>query len=67
MSRYKVISDPAGWLTVKKETGLITVKSKMDRESHFVLDNKYTALIGAYDNGRWETRLMTTTCLSGFR
>lgn len=47
---YKVISDPAGWLTVKKETGLITVKSKMDRESHFVLDNKYTALIGAYDN-----------------
>ncbi|KAM7385047.1 hypothetical protein PAMP_001145 [Pampus punctatissimus] len=47
---YKIISDPAGWLIVKKETGLIKVKSSMDRESHFVKDNKYTALIGAYDN-----------------
>uniref|UniRef100_A0A8D3CNX2 Cadherin-1 n=1 Tax=Scophthalmus maximus TaxID=52904 RepID=A0A8D3CNX2_SCOMX len=47
---YKIISDPAGWLNVAKETGLIKVKSTMDRESHFVKDNKYTALIGAYDN-----------------
>uniref|UniRef100_A0A3Q1ES60 Cadherin-1 n=1 Tax=Acanthochromis polyacanthus TaxID=80966 RepID=A0A3Q1ES60_9TELE len=47
---YKIISDPAGWLNVAKETGLITVKSLMDRESHFVKDNKYTALIGAYDD-----------------
>ncbi|XP_053731548.1 cadherin-1 [Synchiropus splendidus] len=47
---YKILSDPAGWLNVGKDTGLITVKSKMDRESHFVKDNKYTALIGAYDN-----------------
>ncbi|XP_062286962.1 B-cadherin [Scomber scombrus] len=47
---YKVVSDPAGWLTVNKDTGVITVKSAMDRESHFVKDNKYTALIGAYDN-----------------
>ncbi|XP_019949845.2 cadherin-1 [Paralichthys olivaceus] len=47
---YKIIRDPAGWLNVAKETGLIKVKSAMDRESHFVKDNKYTALIGAYDN-----------------
>ncbi|CAN9500189.1 unnamed protein product [Ophioblennius macclurei] len=47
---YKVISDPAGWLNVAKETGLIKVKNMMDRESHFVKNNKYTALIGAYDN-----------------
>uniref|UniRef100_A0AAQ5YAY1 Cadherin-1 n=1 Tax=Amphiprion ocellaris TaxID=80972 RepID=A0AAQ5YAY1_AMPOC len=47
---YKIISDPAGWLNVAKETGLITVKSLMDRESHFIKDNKYTALIGAYDD-----------------
>lgn len=53
LCRYKVISDPAGWLNVAKETGLIKVKTDMDRESHFVKDNKYTALIGAYDNGRW--------------
>ncbi|XP_028459535.1 B-cadherin isoform X2 [Perca flavescens] len=47
---YKIISDPAGWLNVAKDTGLITVKSLMDREAVFVKDNKYTALIGAYDN-----------------
>ncbi|XP_023252424.1 B-cadherin-like isoform X1 [Seriola lalandi dorsalis] len=47
---YKIISDPAGWLNVAKDTGLIKVKSLMDRESHFVKDNRYTALIGAYDS-----------------
>uniref|UniRef100_A0A8C4FD07 Cadherin-1 n=1 Tax=Dicentrarchus labrax TaxID=13489 RepID=A0A8C4FD07_DICLA len=48
---YRIIRDPAGWLNVDKETGLIKVKSVMDRESTFLKDNKYTALIGAYDNG----------------
>ncbi|XP_071337683.1 B-cadherin-like [Trachinotus anak] len=47
---YKIISDPAGWLSVAKETGLITVRNLMDRESHFVKGNRYTALIGAYDS-----------------
>ncbi|TNN58333.1 Cadherin-1 [Liparis tanakae] len=47
---YRVIRDPAGWLNVAKDTGLIKVKNPMDRESPFVTDNKYTALIGAYDN-----------------
>ncbi|XP_035519436.1 B-cadherin-like [Morone saxatilis] len=47
---YRIIRDPAGWLNVDKESGLIKVKSVMDRESSFVKDNKYTALIGAYDN-----------------
>ncbi|XP_051278979.1 B-cadherin isoform X1 [Dicentrarchus labrax] len=47
---YRIIRDPAGWLNVDKETGLIKVKSVMDRESTFLKDNKYTALIGAYDN-----------------
>ncbi|XP_044071046.1 LOW QUALITY PROTEIN: B-cadherin-like [Siniperca chuatsi] len=47
---YRIIRDPAGWLNVDKGTGLIKVKSVMDRESPFVKDNKYTALIGAYDD-----------------
>nr|XP_020455556.1 cadherin-1 [Monopterus albus] len=47
---YKTLSDPAGWLNVNKDTGEITVNRLMDRESHFVKDSKYTALIGAYDN-----------------
>lgn len=51
-NRYRMIRDPAGWLSVNQENGIIKVKSKMDRESAFVKDNKYTALIGAYDDGR---------------
>ncbi|KAJ0067240.1 hypothetical protein NL108_014381 [Boleophthalmus pectinirostris] len=48
---YRIVSDPAGWLNVAKDTGLVTVKSPMDRESLFVKENDiYTALIGAYDD-----------------
>ncbi|XP_070834244.1 B-cadherin-like [Chaetodon trifascialis] len=47
---YRMIRDPAGWLNVAKETGLITVRHTMDRESAFVKDDTYTVLIGAYDN-----------------
>ncbi|KAG7512286.1 B-cadherin-like isoform X2 [Solea senegalensis] len=48
--KYKIVRDLAGWLNVAKDTGLIKVKNTMDRESHFVKDNRYIALIGAYDN-----------------
>ncbi|KAI5619771.1 cadherin-1 [Silurus asotus] len=47
---YRIGSDPAGYLNVNKDTGLIKVKSPMDRESHFVKDGKYKALILAIDN-----------------
>ncbi|XP_024115356.1 cadherin-1 [Oryzias melastigma] len=48
--KYKIIDDPEGWLKVDEDTGLVKVKTLMDRESIRVTDNKYTALIGAYDN-----------------
>uniref|UniRef100_A0A8C6WX93 Cadherin-1 n=1 Tax=Neogobius melanostomus TaxID=47308 RepID=A0A8C6WX93_9GOBI len=48
--RYKIVSDPAGWLNVDKDTGLVTVKAEMDREHLFVKNDIYTALIEAYDN-----------------
>lgn len=50
--RYRVGNDPAGWLNIDKDTGLIKVKSPMDRESPFVKDGKYRALILAMDNGK---------------
>lgn len=48
--KYKVLRDPAGWLNVNKDTGLVTVKAPMDREQLFVKNDIYTALIGAIDN-----------------
>ncbi|XP_062845320.1 cadherin-1-like [Trichomycterus rosablanca] len=47
---YRVNSDPAGWLNVNKATGVIRVKSPMDRESSFVKDGKYRATILAVDD-----------------
>ncbi|XP_051576902.1 B-cadherin-like [Myxocyprinus asiaticus] len=47
---YKIGNDPAGWLNVNKDTGAIKVKILMDRESSFVKDGKYKAIILATDN-----------------
>ncbi|XP_024115860.2 B-cadherin [Oryzias melastigma] len=49
--KYKIGSDPAGWLNVDENTGLVTVKRLMDRESAFVKNDTYTALIIAYEDG----------------
>uniref|UniRef100_A0A3Q2VT16 Cadherin-1-like n=1 Tax=Haplochromis burtoni TaxID=8153 RepID=A0A3Q2VT16_HAPBU len=48
---YKIMNDPAGWLNVDKDTGLIKVGASMDREGIFITNNRYTATIGAYDDG----------------
>ncbi|XP_039893115.1 cadherin-3-like [Simochromis diagramma] len=50
MYRYKIMNDPAGWLNVDKDTGLIKVRRLMDREAPFVTNNRYIATIGAYDD-----------------
>ncbi|XP_032408267.1 cadherin-1-like [Xiphophorus hellerii] len=47
---YEIISDPAGWFDIDKETGEIKVRNQMDRESPLVKEDKYSALIGAYDD-----------------
>nr|XP_029497213.1 B-cadherin-like [Oncorhynchus nerka] len=47
---YKIRNDLAGWLSINKDTGLIKVKSLMDRESTFVQDNKYSVVVLGTDN-----------------
>uniref|UniRef100_I3JV25 Cadherin domain-containing protein n=1 Tax=Oreochromis niloticus TaxID=8128 RepID=I3JV25_ORENI len=47
---YKIMNDPAGWLNVDKDTGLIKVRRLMDREAPFITNNRYIATIGAYDD-----------------
>ncbi|XP_063169184.1 B-cadherin-like [Candoia aspera] len=50
--RYSVRSDPAGWLEINPETGLIKSKASLDRESDFVKNSIYKALIVASDNAK---------------
>lgn len=49
--RYNISRDPAGWLEVNPETGVISSKAELDRESVFVQNNKYSAVILASDDG----------------
>uniref|UniRef100_A0A8C5Q9V2 Cadherin-13 n=2 Tax=Leptobrachium leishanense TaxID=445787 RepID=A0A8C5Q9V2_9ANUR len=49
--RYSILSDEAGWLYINPLNGTINTTSTLDRESIFVHNNTYTALILAIDNG----------------
>uniref|UniRef100_A0A3B5QQR1 Cadherin-1-like n=1 Tax=Xiphophorus maculatus TaxID=8083 RepID=A0A3B5QQR1_XIPMA len=60
---YEIISDPAGWFDIDKETGEIKVRNQMDRESPLVKEDKYSALIGAYDDGRYQIPATATGTL----
>ncbi|XP_078526137.1 cadherin-1-like isoform X2 [Lissotriton helveticus] len=49
---YNIDSDPAGWLTINPNTGIITGNGNLDREAKtFLTNDVYKALILATDNG----------------
>ncbi|XP_069071735.1 B-cadherin-like isoform X1 [Pleurodeles waltl] len=49
---YSIDSDPAGWLTIKPDSGIITGNGNLDREAKtFLINDVYKALILATDNG----------------
>ncbi|KAK7160515.1 hypothetical protein R3I93_008226 [Phoxinus phoxinus] len=48
--RYKLLHDFANWLEITEDTGLIRVRSSLDREALFIRDDQYTVLVVAYDN-----------------
>ncbi|NXD74769.1 CADHK protein, partial [Eolophus roseicapillus] len=49
--KYLVGHDPAGWLAVQPETGLVTAQGHLDRESPFVKNSTYTTVLLAVDDG----------------
>lgn len=50
--RYLLESDPAQWLDVHPETGIITAKAPLDRESPLVQNDTYVAIVLAADDGK---------------
>ncbi|XP_077050186.1 B-cadherin [Siphateles boraxobius] len=48
--RYKLLHDFANWLEITEDTGLIRVRSSLDREALFIRDDQYTVLVVAFDD-----------------
>uniref|UniRef100_A0A8C0HAQ7 Cadherin domain-containing protein n=1 Tax=Chelonoidis abingdonii TaxID=106734 RepID=A0A8C0HAQ7_CHEAB len=48
---YRIGNDPAGWLEIHPENGIVTAKAQLDREAVFVKNNTYPAIVLAVDNG----------------
>lgn len=44
-------SDPAGWLAIDSENGIVTAAQPLDRESAHAINSTYKAIILAVDNG----------------
>ncbi|XP_015262180.1 PREDICTED: B-cadherin-like [Gekko japonicus] len=49
--RYSIGKDVAKWLTINQDTGVIRTQAALDRESLYVKNNTYEALIYATDSG----------------
>ncbi|XP_010006768.1 PREDICTED: cadherin-3 [Chaetura pelagica] len=49
--KYLVGHDPAGWLVVHPENGLVSARDHLDRESPFVKNSTYSAMLLAMDDG----------------
>ncbi|XP_019403633.1 PREDICTED: cadherin-like protein 26 [Crocodylus porosus] len=48
---YRLVHDPAGWVNVDKNTGLVTAVKELDRESPYVNNSLYSIIVHAVDDG----------------
>lgn len=51
LPRYRMGSDPAGWLAIDPENGIVTAAQPLDRESVHAINSTYKAIVLAVDNG----------------
>lgn len=51
LPRYRMGSDPAGWLAIDPETGIVTAAQPLDRESVHAINSTYKAIVLAVDSG----------------
>uniref|UniRef100_UPI00358E797C cadherin-4-like isoform X2 n=1 Tax=Myxine glutinosa TaxID=7769 RepID=UPI00358E797C len=49
--RFEIADDPADWMSIDPNTGMLTAKKAMDRESPFVKNSTYTVKVIAIKEG----------------
>lgn len=60
--RYLMGHDPAGWLAVHPENGLVTARDHLDRESPFAKNSTYAAMLLVVDDGEGHERGPCSCC-----
>ncbi|NXC41458.1 CADH1 protein, partial [Penelope pileata] len=60
---YRMGSDPAGWLAIDPENGIVTAVQPLDRESMHAINSTYKAIVLAVDNGTPQDATGTGTLL----
>ncbi|KAI1235641.1 hypothetical protein IHE44_0002524 [Lamprotornis superbus] len=60
---YRMGSDPAGWLAIDPENGIVTAAQPLDRESAHAINSTYKAIVLAVDNGSPQAATGTGTLL----
>ncbi|XP_051832642.1 cadherin-like protein 26 [Antechinus flavipes] len=49
--RFRLVHDPARWVTVDERSGVVTTVKHVDRESPYVNNSFYTIIVNAIDDG----------------
>ncbi|XP_074144841.1 cadherin-like protein 26 isoform X1 [Sminthopsis crassicaudata] len=49
--RFRLVHDPASWVTVDELSGVVTTVKHVDRESPYVKNSFYTIIVNAIDDG----------------
>ncbi|XP_058419389.1 cadherin-like protein 26 [Diceros bicornis minor] len=49
--RYKLVHDPANWVTIDECSGAVITREQIDRESPYVNDSFYIIIVHAVDDG----------------
>ncbi|KAJ6650659.1 hypothetical protein lerEdw1_005112, partial [Lerista edwardsae] len=49
--RYRVASDPSGWVTINEKSGIVTTRKRVDKDTPDANNSVYTIVIHAIDDG----------------
>lgn len=62
LTRYKLVHDPANWVTVDERSGAVITRKEIDRESPYVNNSFYIIIVHAVDDGKYLSKVGGKMC-----